>query len=147
VHKRSIIFGIGIGMLIVSLISLGVYSIQRGGHRREVAELEYLLEASQNAELAYENNLLAPMDEEAAIQLARALGMVFVDEIDVPEEVSQSINSNVIDDNESDNEAIEPILPLQRPDSPVLNQGFVYVHIRKGCVQQRLCHFLHRPAW
>ena len=61
-HKKSVIFGIGIGIMAMVLVSLGAYALQRAAHRREVVRI--IDEANEVVEeVLRQYELLFPQEE------------------------------------------------------------------------------------
>jgi len=133
-HKKSVIFGIGIGVLAMVLVSLAAYAIQRGAHRDEVASLHEMLE--------YERAVVPPQpDVDDLMNWARELGMVFAHEI-LEEQAEPAPQADVAPEPEPDEEPepialappeepspIEAPTPTNPPSPPVAPQGSVWVHI------------------
>jgi len=105
-HKKSVVFGIGIGILAMVLVSLAAYNIQRASFREEIGRLL--------AELDNETTPYMP-DTETLINTARELGMVFEYEIE-PEIIE--IYIEIQPDNELFEEIEDEPDPPQPPPSP-----------------------------
>ena len=74
-HRRSMFFGMGIGILAMVAITFVAYTVQRTAYLNENTRLTALLEA---AEIAPEQR---PVDSYYVIDRARSIGMVFPDEV------------------------------------------------------------------
>ena len=74
-HRRSMFFGMGVGILAMVAITFVAYTIQRTVYLNENNRLTALLEA---AEITPEP---PPVDSNYVIDRARSLGMVFPDEV------------------------------------------------------------------
>jgi len=103
--KKSLIFGIGVGILLMALISLGAYMIQRNSHRNNLADLRATLDATTD-ELIIALDTQAPqinigLDDNVIITRARELGMIFADEIEMP--IVPESNEGEIDSDSASN--------------------------------------------
>jgi len=78
-HKKSIFFGIGIGILAMVAITFVAYIVQRAAHVNENIRLVALLEAAETAPPG--NNGEIAVDSYYVIDRARDMGMVFPNEI------------------------------------------------------------------
>lgn len=77
-HKKSVFFGIGIGILGMALVSFLAYAVQRSYYLDENARLLYLLGESLQNEPGFEGEL--GLDDEYIIGRAMEIGMVFYNE-------------------------------------------------------------------
>jgi len=122
-HKKSVIFGIGIGILAMVLVSLVAYNIQRASHRDEVARLLYALEYERNNPPPQPDweHLIESMPHENTPEPMPTPEPTPVPQYDPPEE-PEPITLNPID---------EPTVPEepQSPQSPQSPSGYVWVHI------------------
>jgi len=75
-HKRSVFFGVGIGILVMVAIAFGTYMVQLATHASETARLVALLE---------EQGHIIPdgVDSDYVLARARELGMVFPAEVEM----------------------------------------------------------------
>ena len=115
--KKSVIFGIGTGMLAMVLVSFGTYAIQRASHQNAYAALgEQLEEALEIAN--------RPLDEDYLILRARQIGMWFPYEIastpDVPGDEYENADREPAfePDEPHETQEPEPPEPIEPPEQP-----------------------------
>ena len=132
-HKRSMFFGLGIGILAMVAISFVTYTVQRTSYLNEQARLIAMVEELEAAPVA------VPVDTDYVVNRARGIGMVFPDEVEpeiifyfpdsvyADDEDEHAYSSNVsysgVNDNASYEEAAQSetqVMPTPHPSSPAL---------------------------
>ena len=99
-HKKSFTFGLGVGVLVITVLLYGAYSLQRGWHERAldnardaawmagyneaVPERYEIIQMATDIGMGFRPEF-APSAYEI-IQMATEMGMVFQDAHDVPQE-------------------------------------------------------------
>jgi len=95
-YKKSLLFGIGVGILVMALISFGAYVIQRGAFRNDIAELQGQLDDAAEWLLTQTpSNAPYPayFSDDDVLARARELGMVFADELKTDIEAENEADS------------------------------------------------------
>ena len=160
-HKKSLFFGMGIGILAMVAISFFTYVVQRSAHLNAIDELRGRLEAS---EMAYATPPeINPVDIYFIVDRARDLGMVFPDEIEpeiiyyfLPPEEAANVDYNGYDYDPADpdepyeevyepyEEAYEPYVPYEayepyEPQQPTAR--YVSMNIRPGLTASEAAYY------
>ncbi|MCL2572993.1 MAG: hypothetical protein FWE34_00395 [Defluviitaleaceae bacterium] len=123
-HRKSMVFGIGIGILVMVAVSFVTYIVQRAAHLNENANLVAMVHEQENnisflEALAAENQGTI-VDAYYVIDRARDIGMVFPAEIEpqvivyTPESVEDEDVEEVYNSYDDIDEPDEP--DLQEPD-------------------------------
>jgi len=81
-HKKSVFFGMGIGMVCMVLIAFAAYTVQRAANANE-ADFLTAYDPNYEAEDAGEDTF--ELDHDFIVALAREMGMVFLDEVYFPD--------------------------------------------------------------
>jgi hypothetical protein len=127
-HKKSMFFGIGVGILVMVAVSFVTYTVQRASYLNEQARLMAMVEDLEARPQA------APVDTIYVVNRARDIGMVFPDEIEpeiviyIPEPDEAQHLHNVNAGNGDYDDPVPPeearpeaqVEPTPSPDSPAL---------------------------
>jgi len=87
-HKKSVLFGMGIGILMMVAVTFVTYIVQRAAYLNENTRLMAMVDELEAAPVVG-----SPVDSEYIVIRARSIGMVFPDEVE-PETVTVYVEQN-----------------------------------------------------
>ena len=122
-HKKSIFFGVGIGVLAMVLISFGAYAFQRASFTRDIYDLRAEAEGLEAVIETLEAALEAALEEARQNFEQFALGGngdddEQGDEDEDNDEDGDEDEEDNDEDEDEDNLALEPPNPPQQPEAP-----------------------------
>ncbi|MCL2376856.1 MAG: hypothetical protein FWC76_05600 [Defluviitaleaceae bacterium] len=130
-HKRSVFFGVGIGILVMVVVAFGTYIVQRAAHTSETNRLVALLEEHYHI-------VPSEVDYDYVIDRAREFGMVFPAEIETPVDVepinaqNDQTDHETIDEPIADEEPVEELIEEPEPTPTPAPREYIRMTISAG---------------